>query len=268
MLDAVGSKIGALDAEIIELQKRAALGAVSGLLGHEVNNILTPVLAYVRLARRPGAGPEAVERALDEAESGIRRTTEIAAAILALCKSGSPDPSQRARVRDVARQATATLVRDLAKEGITCTMRVPDDLEAAIAATSLQQILVNLLQNARTAILGSPIGSSLGGQIEIDGSTWNNEPGVPYARIDVADSGPGIEPAQREMLFKPFERGGSTTPGTGLGLTVCRELIESADGTIRVEANDPNTGRGARFIITLPLAAEATTASDTTGRAA
>ncbi len=238
--------VGALNEEVVELQKRAAMGGVAGLLAHEINNILTPVLSYARLAQRKDAGPETIEQALRETVEGIGRTTEIAAAILSLGSSGGTDQGTRSNVREVVRQSVAALGRDLSRDGISCQIRVPPDLEAAIAPTSLQQVLVNLLQNARLAMLDS----GGGGSIEIDCSTWNTG----RLRLAVADNGPGIDAKTRERIFEPFVRGGQNTPGTGLGLTVCRELLEAVGGTIHAEAS---ASGGAKFVIELASAAEA-----------
>lgn len=247
MIHRIEEGVGALNDEIVELQKRAALGAVSGLLAHEVNNILTPVLTYVRLAQRPDAGPDAVRRALHEAESGVLRTTEIAAAILSLGRGGVREQAERSNVLSVIRQSAATLGRDLSRDQISCRIVAPDDLEAGIAPTSLQQILVNLLQNARSAILSGP---RRAGSIEITCSTWNTD----RVRIEVADDGPGIPEPARPHIFEPFVRGNDGTVGTGLGLTVCRELLHTAKGTIHIETSP--TG-GAKFVIELPRASKA-----------
>ncbi|MEO1717375.1 MAG: HAMP domain-containing sensor histidine kinase [Planctomycetota bacterium] len=247
-IDGLAEGLGSLGDEMVELQKRAALGAVAGLLAHEVNNILTPVLAYVRLAQRADADDQAVQRALDEAESGVRRTTEIASAILSLGRGGGRDASARANVLDVIRQSAATLGRDLSRDGITCRIVAPEDIDAAIEPTPLQQVLVNLLQNARSAILSSKRGR---GSISVTCSTWNTD----RVRIEVADDGPGISEAARKRMFEPFVRGGNGTAGTGLGLTVCRELLRAAKGDISFT---PSESGGATFVIDLPAAPKET----------
>lgn len=252
MIHRIEEGVGALNDEIVELQKRAALGAVSGLLAHEVNNILTPVLTYVRLAQRDNASEEAVRRALHEAESGVLRTTEIAAAILSLGRGGVQEQAERSNLQDVIRQSAATLGRDLSRDRITCTIVAPEHLEASIAPTSLQQVLVNLLQNARSAILSGHRGD---GAINVTCSTWNTS----RVRIEVADDGPGIAEASRQRIFEPFVRGGTGTIGTGLGLTVCRELLQAAGGTIHIESNQ---GGGARFVIELPQPPGGTTTAE------
>ncbi|MEL6499427.1 MAG: HAMP domain-containing sensor histidine kinase [Planctomycetota bacterium] len=247
-IDGLSEGLGTLGDEIVELQRRAALGSVAGLLAHEVNNILTPVLAYVRLAQRSDAREAAVERALAEAESGVLRTTEIAKAILGLGRGGSADATARSNVLDAIRQSAATLGRDLSRDGITCRIVVPDNIDAAIEPTPLQQVLVNLLQNARAAILSC---GQRRGSIAVTCSTWNTD----RVRIEVADDGPGITEDARKRMFEPFVRGTNGTTGTGLGLTVCRELLRAAKGDISFK---PSESGGAAFVIDLPAAPEET----------
>ena len=78
--------------------------------------------------------------------------------------------------------------------------------------------------------------------------------GAAHARIEVEDDGPGISPTVRDRLFEPFVTTKQIGEGTGLGLAVCRGLVESAGGEIGV---DPTYEAGARFYVLLPLAPEA-----------
>lgn len=259
--------VRSLSDEIVGLQRQAAMGAVAGLLAHEVNNILTPALTRIRLARRLESSESDRAGALAVTDDAITRTAEIARAILALGRGAVNDQPAGAAVLDVARQAVDTLGRDLARDGITCELRIEPGLAAAIAPVSLQQVLVNLLQNARRALLDPSFASpSEGRRITVTAdavvsSTWN----AGGVEILVTDNGPGISPADRERIFQPFTRRLGATrsdperePGTGLGLTVCRELVHAVGGTIGVEPA-PDTGgpdqrpaAGACFAIRLP----------------
>ncbi|MGP1273283.1 MAG: sensor histidine kinase [Phycisphaerales bacterium] len=265
-LDRVQHDVEALAAEMVQLQRQAALGAVAGLLAHEVNNILTPALTHVRLARKDGASDEQVQRALAVTDDSIGRTAEIARAILALGRGGVADETPRAAVLDAARAAVAALGRDLGRDGITCEFRIDESMAVAMTPTSLQQVFVNLFQNARTAMLQERQAGRLTVEAAgMDSSPWNTG-GV---EIVVRDTGPGIRACDRERVFEPFMRGrgASAEPGSGLGLSVCRELITAAGGTIRLEPSsgphDPNEAEhsadaeheGARFVIRIPRAA-------------
>jgi signal transduction histidine kinase len=114
----------------------------------------------------------------------------------------------------------------------------PAGLAPAIPAVALQHVLVNLLINALRA-------SERGGVIEVrgrPGSTWN------MADITVRDSGRGIPAAQRELIFTDFESGCGST---GLGLAICRRLLEKWGGSIRLDQTGPE---GSVFCVSAPLA--------------
>ncbi|MEM8757708.1 MAG: HAMP domain-containing sensor histidine kinase [Planctomycetota bacterium] len=241
-------RVDALSAEMVELQRRAALGAVAGLLAHEVNNILTPVLARVRVARKPDASPDAVEAALRAADECVSKTAEIARAILALGRGGTADQPQTADILDTARLALAALGRDLGRDGITCELRIAPDTRAAIAASSLQQVFVNLFQNARNAMVRGP---ASGRRLTVECRRLEGPIGT--LLLDVVDTGPGIPVERQATIFEPFDRPRTDSAGTGLGLTVCRELLVAAGGSIRIG----DRSGGAHLVIRLPAAADA-----------
>ena len=126
------------------------------------------------------------------------------------------------------------------------------ELEPSLArivasADQLRQILLNLTLNSTQAMPD-------GGEITIRTRAARRKRGAPAGAaesviLEIADNGPGIAPDVRDRLFEPFvttkERG-----GTGLGLWICREIIQAHSGTIRVEAVAP---RGTRFVISLPV---------------
>jgi two-component system sensor histidine kinase KdpD len=104
----------------------------------------------------------------------------------------------------------------------------------------IERVLVNLLENASKY---TPAGSHVTLSAEVQGAAL---------KVAVSDDGPGLPPGREEALFQKFTRGNreSATPGVGLGLAICRAIIESHHGTI-VGVNRP--GRGVSFSFTLPL---------------
>jgi two-component system sensor histidine kinase KdpD len=119
--------------------------------------------------------------------------------------------------------------------------RVPHDLPLVrFDAVLVERVLCNLLENAGKY---TPAGSTVRISAEPDGS---------MLALTVADDGPGLPPGQEEAVFEKFTRGEreSAKPGVGLGLAICRAIVEAHHGTIRA-ANQP--GGGAAFVFTLPL---------------
>ncbi len=217
----------------------ATLGALVASIAHEINNILTPIVSYADLARMHPDDEELVAKALDRAAAGARQASEIATAILSLA---TPDrglpPSEHDDLRDIIERSTLCLGSEPARCGVKVKWDAPAGLAPAMPAVALQHVLVNLLINALHA-------SKRGGVIEVKGrpgSTWN------LADITVRDAGTGISPEQRELIFVDFESGRGSS---GLGLAICRRLLEKWGGSIHLAETGPG---GSVFAVTAPLA--------------
>jgi signal transduction histidine kinase len=138
----------------------------------------------------------------------------------------------------------------LALAGRTKYIDVRVDVPAApvwveLDRVALEQVLVNLLANAADAISGvgsTANGSSISVRLESDGGT---------VRVSIADDGPGMPSEVRDRIFDPYFTTKPAGRGTGLGLPVVRQLVESFGSTLDLETA---TGRGTRFSFTLPAA--------------
>ena len=126
------------------------------------------------------------------------------------------------------------------RNGVSVQTRLADgSFSVQGDGVQLQQVILNLILNAVEAM-----GSVEGGARELSISTEQDHRGV---LVTVRDSGPGVDPEHREHIFKPFF---TTKPsGTGMGLSICRSIINAHGGRLWVEANEP---RGAVFQFTLP----------------
>ncbi len=221
----------------------ATLGTIASIVAHEYNNILTPIISYAQISLARPDDREFMTKALEKCLAGAERAAKISSSLLGFAREA--DESQHvAHLPRVVEDALTCLAREPKKDGIQLTIDVPD-VHLAIAPINLEQVLVNLILNARSVLAGS------GGQLRI---TSRVEAGLVH--IDVADTGPGIPQAIRERLFEPFvtlrpaaENG--ERKGTGLGLSICRDLIRGAGGNIRFTTA---TGKGTTFHITLPKA--------------
>ena len=123
-------------------------------------------------------------------------------------------------------------------------VEIPEELPAvACDYAQIDQVVTNLLENA---VLHTPPGTPVVARAERERD---------FVRVEVEDHGPGIAAADRERLFRPFERGRTPASGTGLGLTIARGFVEAHGGKLWLDEDGPQPG--ARFIFTLPLAAPA-----------
>lgn len=147
------------------------------------------------------------------------------------------------RVRQIADDTVRTFATTAARKGVALNVEIAPEIPDWIMGDPLriQQVLTNLLSNALKFIREGKVTVRL----YVAGADL---------RFEVADTGPGIEAADRERIFAPFTQllNQSTTsiPGSGLGLTICRELVQLMDGQIGVQSED---GGGSNFYFTVPL---------------
>lgn len=223
----------------------ATLGTIASIIAHEYNNILTPIISYCQLALAQPSDPELMRKAVEKALTGSERAAHISTSLLGFARE-TDEQQHAAKLGATIDEAVACMGRDPKKDGIELTIDVPD-VQVAISPSDLQQVMVNLIFNARKALRRK------GGKLTITGRV---EGSLVY--LDVADTGPGIPPQILDRLFEPFVTHRTDPPdqpgepkGTGLGLCICRDLIRNAGGSITV---DTAPGKGATFHITLPIA--------------
>ena len=260
--------IGALQGRIDQLQeslaqqnKLASLGMVTAVLAHEFNNILTPMISYTKYAISEKGDDALRTKALSKALSGAERLANISRSLLGFARG---DESKTADVAATVAEALSCLSRDPGKDGIKLSIEIEEGLQVAMNAGQLQQVLMNLIVNARAAMLGTSgcvEGATRGGikRLTITGRVIKRGK---IAEIRLADTGPGVPAELRGRVFEPFfstKRGeqaagvteeGLPRGGTGLGLTICQELVVAAGGTIREEGE---SGKGALFVIEVPV---------------
>jgi signal transduction histidine kinase len=299
-LEVLQKRIDLLQQTLAQQNKLATLGMVTAVIAHEFNNILTPMISYTKFGLTDKADDALRTKALTKALSGAERLANISKSLLGFARG---DESQSAAVLPAIRETLSCLARDLAKDGITLHLDVPENLTVAMNAGHFQQVLMNLIVNARSAMLSTrAIGVKrlticarlVSGRKAADGKRS-------LVEVTIADTGSGIPPEVLPRIFEPFfstkrpaapshavnqaggvcgerendggavqattvpdARGGGdgmitggiagassggSSGGTGLGLTICKELIRVAGGDIRATSE---AGNGAKFIIELP----------------
>jgi len=246
-LEQAEAELDTIRAELDHCQQLATLGTLTAGIAHEINNILTPVLAYAQLARSDPNNTALRAKALDRAIAGVEAASRITEAVLGFARND--DGAEQAVIVDAVDSSIACLSRDPARDGVRLVVDVDAEMHVKIRPLALQQVLLNLILNALSVLHGKPGELRIEATQQPDGAT----------RIRVSDNGPGIPAEIASTLFDPFvtTRGTGRKPsptghgGSGLGLAVCRRLIENSGGTIVLE---PTTeGRqGASFLISLP----------------
>ncbi len=227
----------ALEAERRHALKLELIARMALSVAHDVNNVLTTVQLLVGgLVNNPAVAPVAHD-VLDALGAGAALTRE-------LLEMAKQQPSESPVPADVTATTAGLLgvLRALTRGQATVTLAAPSaPLVVTATANQLQQILLNLVINARDAI-------KTGGLIAVSVERLERD-GRDMARLRVQDSGAGMPEEVRARLFEPYF---STKPsGTGLGLTLVREMVESCGGSIEVESA---VGAGTTFDVWLPLA--------------
>ena len=247
-------EIGRVERELARMQEEVrqslrsrarlvALGEAVAKINHDLRNMLTSAqMASERLAT--SADPQ-VAKALPRLERALSRAASLSRNVLEYGKSEEPAP-QKTRV--VLSNALTLAAEDagLDADGVRLVKHLPSRFAVQADPDQLYRILVNLLRNARQAIEadpGRPPERRGRGAITISAF---GEDGISVVRI--ADDGPGIPPRLAERLFEPFVSS-KTSDGTGLGLTISRELAALHGGDLRLV---PAEGGGATFELRLP----------------
>lgn len=245
--DELKEQISNLETMLTNVQPLIAIGELAGTTAHEFNNILTLTINYARMGLRHN-NDDIREKAFNKIIDASNRATKIVSVILGLArnrKSGKEATDLTLLVEDVL----LLLERELIKYKISIEKRFLPIKPILANGNQIQQVLINLLVNARQA---SPNGGRL--LIKLRPCEDTSQ----FVEMSIRDFGVGISQDKLPHIFETFystKKGPDETGkgGTGLGLALCKRIIEEHLGKIRVEST---VGKGTAFIIKLPIAPE------------
>ena len=251
-LESAAAQIEQLQAQLEHADRLASLGTLAATIAHEFNNLLTPGTNWAQLALRAfeAGSPdlELARKALEKCHGAGQKAGRICESILNLARvpQAGADRHATCDVAAVVEEALGALARDPARDGIILRVQVEPGLRAAIDPLQLEHVIVNLLLNAKHAM------TDVRGSLSILASTQFAD-GGPWAKLEITDTGRGIDPADLPRIFDSFytTRGGAgPVRGSGLGLSLCRKIVERHAGHITATSK---RGRGTTFHIRLPL---------------
>ncbi len=242
LLTQIEGQFGQVKQGLAHLQRLSTLGTLTASVAHEFNNILTPIISYAQLALAKPGDPELSHKAHTKAVQGAQRASDLCANLLGYAREDHA--GDVADLSNVVHSSIDCLGKSLKSQGIELVLDLPH-AQLAIRPSDLEQVLVNLILNARKAM------TPAGGTLTIR-ATLERE----VAQVVVADTGRGVPAEVADQLFEPFitfnpDKAHDAQPGTGLGLSVSRDIITAAHGSITF---DSTPGEGATFCLTLPLA--------------
>ena len=226
----------------IQSEKLADMGTLLAGVAHELNNPLTVVTGYTGILRQSLADGPLAER-VDRITGAAHRCVRIVRNFLALARQYPPE-RQHVRLNQIVREAIELLAYPLRVDNVEVRLELDDDLPALWADShQLHQVIVNLITNAHHAMHGVESTRQL--TIRTCHETAGSR-----VLLEVGDTGPGIPAEVLARIFEPFFTTKPVGQGTGLGLPLCRGIVESHGGAVRV---DTMPGRGTTMRIELPV---------------
>lgn len=232
-----------MEFQLGQLQALANMGVSTSMIAHELNNLLTPLSNYAELALKNPGDKILTEKALQKTIKNCTRASKVMSSILAMTGKKVEKRSQ-VSLSVIVDEIFVSLCRDFAKDSISVKTEIPDDLTIFAIDIQIQQAIMNLILNARDAMLGK------GGILTVRAKPIDN--GI---QIEVSDTGCGIPSENLNRIFEPFfttkadSKNRSAVCGTGLGLAFCKKVVELHNGNISVESQQ---GNGSTFKIFLP----------------
>lgn len=225
--------------QLKQAQRLSGLGLAWSVTAHEVNNLLTPMLNYARLALQYPDDAELNQKALEKTVLLGQRAGEILEKIMALA-SGREFDKTRLDVNALLDDVLLCIGRDFARDGIFLIRDCQPSATVCGDGLLLSQAMMNLILNARRAML------SRGGDLKISARTTPNG-----TQIDISDTGCGMTPQVAARIFEPFYSAPGKTgerDGNGLGLVFCKQIVEAHNGCIQVES-EPGNGTTFRILL-------------------
>jgi signal transduction histidine kinase len=229
--------------QLLRAQRLSSVGTLASSVAHEFNNILTTLINYAKLGLRPDSSDAGRLQALEKILKGSQRAATIISSMLGFARNHTAQ-REHADLVSLVEEVLILTEKDLSKHHVQVETKFQGRPKAPVVRGQIEQILLNLIINARQAM-------PRGGRLTIE--VRENIP-AQMAEVRIADTGVGIPPEQLRMIFEPFyttkdpdEHGHG---GSGLGLSVCRQIIEQHQGRIRVESL---VGKGSTFTVKLPL---------------
>ena len=226
--------------EIVQAERLAIVGRFAGTIVHDFKNPLQVIGLAAELACSDHTAPPMRHKAADRIARQVERMTNMLQELIEFTKpSGQRPHLQTVNFARYMNPLTEEIRHEIAERGVSLELvNPPPEIDVRVQPQRLSRLFYNLLNNAVDEMSG-------GGKIFLRFTVEGGE-----LRVEVEDTGRGIAPEIAQTLFQPFATHGKAH-GTGLGLTICKKIVEDHGGRIWAHSEP---GKGATFCFTLPLA--------------
>jgi len=236
------SELSATQQTIEQKERLASLGVLAAGIAHEIRNPLTAVKFRLFSLKKSLPAAWAGNEDLHLIGTEIHRLERIVKSFLEFARPGHPEMTE-VTAHNLLQEVKTLLQPELEKRNIALEVEAPEELRLRADPQQIQQVLINLVQNAAESIQQN-------GKITLrakSGVTNRRKQSVPMTMIQVADNGKGIPAEVERKIFDPFFSTKET--GTGMGLSIAARIVENHGGIIQYETRQ---NAGTTFSITLP----------------
>jgi len=240
-----------LEEQLIQSQKMESIGLLAGGIAHDFNNILGGILGYASFVKAQVPKEDKIYPHLETIERSALRAAELTSQLLGFARGGKyvVGPLQ---INDLVRE-TAELLRGTIETTIVMETGLdPSSPVIEADASQIQQVLMNLCVNARDAMPGGGELTITTMRLDMPDAFLRSIPegrGGSFVRIEIADTGIGIDRSIRGKIFDPFFTTKEKGKGTGLGLATVYGIVKNHNGFINVESE---MGEGTTFSVYIP----------------
>ncbi len=232
-----------LEGQLLQSQKMEAVGQLAGGVAHDFNNLLSVILGYCHLLKAGLKGEEKQLERLGQVTTAAERAAQLTRSLLAFSRKQVMSPKP-VNLNDVVQKVQKLLVRIIGEDVRLKTVANDVDLPVFVDVGQIEQVLINLVTNARDAMpRGGLLTIETGRQTLDERFVAVHGWGTPgrYAVLSVADTGSGMDEETKKRIFEPFFTTKETGKGTGLGMSIVFGIVKQHRGFLNVYS-EPGAG--------------------------